>query len=85
MYSWIDKNLINCLHWSRSEVLSVPANICDGIFWKSSNVSLNTLTILANSSIWDAWLGPEFASAGGHNTAFKIQAEISLWQQVKIE
>ena len=39
---------------------------------------LNTLTILAKSFIWDAWLGPECAPAGEYNTAFKIQAEISL-------
>ena len=42
------------------------------------------LTILAKNFIWDAWLGPECASAGGYNTAFKTQAEIFLWQQVKI-
>ena len=49
------------------------------------NVNLNTLTILAKSSIWDAWLSPECASTGEYNTAFKIQAEVSLWHQVKME
>ena len=37
-------------------------NIYDGVFWKNSNADLNTLTILAKSSIWDIWdpwLGPE--------------------------
>ena len=48
-------------------------------------VNINTLTILAKSSCWDAWLGPECASEGGYKTGFKIQVEISLWQQVKIE
>ena len=48
-------------------------------------VNINTLTILAKSSSWDAWLGPECASDGGYKTGFTIQAEISLWQQVKIE
>ena len=43
------------------------------------------LTILAKSSIWDAWLGPECASTGEYNTAFKIQTEVSLWHQVKME
>ena len=43
------------------------------------------LTILEKSSIWDAWLGPTCASAGGYNTTFKIQADISLLQQVKME
>ena len=33
----------------------------------------------------DAWLVAECASEGGYNIAFKIQEEISLWQQVKIE
>ena len=32
----------------------------------------NGLTILAKSSIWDAWLGPAFASAGGYETALKF-------------
>ena len=50
-----------------------------------SNINLNTLTtILAKSSIWDACLGPKYAFAGGYNTALKIQAEISLWQPVKM-
>ena len=49
-----------------------------------SNTNLNTSRILANSSIWDGWLGPEFASAGEQNTAFTTQAEIFLWQQVKM-
>ena len=53
-------------------------------FLKNSNVNLNTLAILAKSSIWGAWLGLACASADGYNTAFKIQVEISLWQQVKI-
>ena len=37
------------------------------------------------STIWVAWQGPECISAGGYNTAFRIQAEMSLWQQVKME
>ena len=45
----------------------------------------NGLTILAKSSIWNAWLGPAFASAGGYKTAFKIHVEISLWEQVEME
>ena len=54
-------------------------------FLKNSNVNLNTLAILAKSSIWGAWLGLACASADGYNTAFKIQVEISLWQQVKMD
>ena len=54
-------------------------------FLKNSNINLNTLTILAKSSIWGAWLGPACAFAGGDNTAFKIQAELFLWQEVKME
>ena len=33
----------------------------------------------------NAWLSPECASAGEYNTAFKIQVEISLPQQVKMD
>ena len=28
---------------------------------------------------------PEYAYAGGYNTAFKIESDISLWEQVKME
>ena len=68
-------------------MLSDPGNICDTVFFKKivSNANLNTFTILAKSSIWDGWLDPEFASAAEYNTAFKTQAEIFLWQQVKME
>ena len=61
-------------------MLPGPGNIYDAIFFEKivSNVSLNTLIILAKISIWDGWLGPEFASAGEYNTAFKTQAEIFL-------
>ena len=52
---------------------------------KNSTVNLSALTILTKSSIWSGWLGPACASAGAYNTAFKIQAEIFLWQQVKME
>ena len=52
---------------------------------KNNNINLQTLNILAKSSIWDALLVPECVSAGGYNTAFEIQAEISLLQQVKME
>ena len=45
---------------------------------------MNELTVLAKSSICDAWLNRECAYAGGYNTAFKIQAEKSFWQQVKM-
>ena len=45
-----------------------------------SNVNIKTLTTFAKSSTWDAWLCPKSASAGEYKTAFKIQAEISLWQ-----
>lgn len=50
-----------------------------------SNANLNTLTIRAKSSVLDTWLGPECTSIGGHKTAFKIQAEIFFWQNVKTE
>ena len=49
-----------------------------------SNTNLNTSRILAKSSIWDGWLGPEFTSAGEQNTAFTTQAGIFLWLQVKM-
>ena len=29
-------------------------------------------------------MGPKSVSAGGYNTAFKVQAEVSLLQQVKM-
>ena len=32
--------------------------------------------------MWDI-IGPSCAAAGGYNTTFKIQREISLWEQVK--
>ena len=54
-------------------------------FLKISTVNLNALTVLAKSSIWGAWLGPARASIGGYNLVFKIQADIFLWQQVKME
>ena len=50
-----------------------------------NSTNLNNLSILAKSSTGDAWLGPECTSAGEYITTFKIQAEISLWQQVKME
>ena len=52
---------------------------------KNSTVNLNTLTILAKSSIWIAWVGRECASAGGYTIAFKIQAKIFFRQQVMVE
>ena len=56
-------------------------------FWKNSNINLNTLPTIAKSFICDAWLCPEYASEGEYNRTFKIQAqaEISLWQHVKME
>ena len=43
----------------------------------NSKVNINALIIIAKNSSWDAWPDPECAS--GYKTAFKIQAEISLW------
>ena len=48
------------------------------------NINLKTLTILVKRFLLDAWLGPEYAPAGGYNIVLKIQTEISPWQHLNL-
>ena len=50
-----------------------------------THLGLKPLTILAKRSILDAWLFPKWAYVGGYHTVFKIQTEMSPWQQVRME
>ena len=85
IYSWIEKDLIACIRTYQRCYQPLQKSTMQFFGKIVSNANLNTLTILTKSSIWDGWLGTECFSAGEYNTAFKIQAEIFLWQQVKIE
>ena len=49
-----------------------------------SNGYLKPLTILAKTSILDAWLGQECASAGEYNAVLQIQMEMPPREQVKM-
>ena len=51
---------------------------------KVTNVYLKALTVLDKSSILDALVGLEYASASRYSIALKIQTEISPWKQVKM-
>ena len=81
VYSWIEKHLIDRTDQRYNWALQISTI---DVFYKNSNINLNTVIILTKISIWDVWMGPECASTGGSNKTFKIQAETSLWQQVKL-
>ena len=51
---------------------------------KVTNVYLKALTVLNKSSILDALIGLEYASASRYSLVLKIQTEMSPWKQVKM-